>query len=93
MSNIYITIHWINSIALRKHCAHRNGEATFILDLQTEYKGFKDEPETHSFSLVTNTAAVTKFERIAAFIAAINAEPDDAYAAASQPLIETFAAE
>ena len=93
MSNVSINIHWIDRIELRKHCEHDNGRVTFYLTAATNYGSPISEPESISFTLTANAAAVSKFERIAAFIAAINAEPDDAHAAASTPLVEAFTAE
>ena len=84
MNNVSIDINWINGISLEKHCDQANGRATFYLKFETEYE-WSDCPETVAFALTPNAASVAKFGRIAAFIAAINAEPDEANADIPMP--------
>ena len=89
MSHFGVNIHWIDSIALVKHCNHDSGAASFCLNVETNYYGNPYKPERHTISLTANAKAVAKFERIAAAIAEIMAEDDRADA----PLVEAIAAE
>ena len=83
--------HNVNSLTIDNSHDHGNGMKSFTLALTTDCDFYGKDRAT--ITLFVDPSFVSKFERIAAFIAAINAEPDDAHAAASTPLVEAFAAE
>jgi hypothetical protein len=76
MSHFGVSIYWIDSISLVKHCDHSGGGASFNFNFETNYYSNPYKPEKHTISLTANAKSVAKFERIAAAINEIMAEDD-----------------
>ena len=95
MSNIGISIHWVNALHLIPFCDQAGGAKTFRLALNTAAQPWDRTPEggNEEISVHVEACAVAKFERIAAAINSIMSEPDDASDAASAPMVEAFSAE
>ena len=74
-SNVDINIRYVDGIELVPFCDHDEGRKSFELFFVT-LDPWTNIPEMHRFSITANRSAVAKFERIAAAVSAIMAEPD-----------------